>query len=115
MTIRQVYEEVGGDYDEVLARMLKEERVVKYLKRIEEEDYAHEIEEALAKEDYETAFRGAHNLKGVCANLGLSNLWKVASDLTETLRGGEPTVDVAPYFEAVCIEYANAIVAIRSL
>ena len=37
----------------------------------------------------QTAFRAAHTLKGVAANLGLERLRALASDMTECLRRGE--------------------------
>ena len=37
----------------------------------------------------QTAFRAAHTLKGVAANLGLERLRSLASDMTERLRRGE--------------------------
>ena len=33
------------------------------------------LEEALRRGDVKEAFRGAHTLKGVCQNLGFSNLY----------------------------------------
>jgi len=34
------------------------------------------------------AFRAAHTLKGVCQNLGFTNLYQPTCDLTEVLRTG---------------------------
>lgn len=38
---------------------------------------------------FETAFRAAHTLKGICANLGFKSLFEVSYDITEALRAGD--------------------------
>ena len=59
---------------------------------------------ALDEKDYQTAFREAHNLKGMSINIGLKNLHKVSRDLTESLRNG-PTGDVEGLYKLVEAEY----------
>ena len=39
--------------------------------------------------DVEAAFRAAHTLKGICANLGFKALFEVSYDITEALRAGD--------------------------
>ena len=56
------------------------------------------LEEALRRGDVKEAFRGAHTLKGVCQNLGFSNLYAPTYTLTETLRAGQLEGDTG----AVC-------------
>lgn len=43
---------------------------------------------ALGAKDTETAFKAAHSLKGVLANLGLTTLLVPAQTMTEILRSG---------------------------
>ena len=45
--------------------------------------------ESLDQENYGEAFKYAHTLKGVSANLGLDPISRPASALTELLRGKE--------------------------
>ena len=54
-----------------------------------------QLEAALAAQDWETAFRAAHTLKGVAQNLGLDNLYKVSAALTDAVRGPKPLTDPA--------------------
>lgn len=62
----------------------------------------------------EEAFRAAHTLKGVCANLGFTQLFKVSSDLTEELRGGAPDEAKLPeLLEKVSSEYKKTVDAIN--
>lgn len=104
MNLREFYQEAQGDYEETLGRIMKEERVTKYLTKFAASEPVMAIEKALESKDYETAFREAHNLKGVCLNLGLDSLHMVSSDLTESLRNG-PTGDVNSFLERVKQEY----------
>lgn len=109
MEIRDIYEKLGGNYEDVMSRLMKEERVAKYLLKFKDKDMMAAIESSLEAKDYETAFREAHNMKGVCANLSIDKLREVSSDLTEALRGGEPTVDITPLLDAVRAEYARTV------
>ena len=47
-----------------------------------------QLKTALADKDAETAFRAAHTLKGICINLGFSDLYRTSYDITEIFRGG---------------------------
>lgn len=104
MTIKEFYSKSNDDYAEVLGAFGKEERVLKYLRKFPENELNKKIREALDAKDYETAFREAHNLKGMCMNLALSRFSKLSSDLTESLRNG-PTGDVEAFFVLVDEEY----------
>lgn len=88
MTLREAYESIQGDFDGLVGRVMGEARAERFsMKFLNDQSYA-QLMEALGQEDYENAFRAAHTLKGVCANLGFSKLQDVASELTEALRGG---------------------------
>lgn len=115
MTVKECYDFLGADYDGVLGRLLKEERITKFLGKFLQDPMLPPLEQALADEDYETAFRCAHNIKGVCQNLGITVLAEVSSDLTEQLRGGKPSEDITPNLEKVRQEYAKTVQAIESL
>jgi hypothetical protein len=71
--------------------------------------------EALSKQDYETAFCMAHNLKGIGLNLGLTGLHKESDVLCEALRGGKPTVDISDMVSGVEEEYNKVMDAISAL
>lgn len=115
MELKNVFEQIGGDYEGVIGRLMTEERVIKYLKKFSASQNMELITKPLSEEDYETAFREAHNLKGVCANLGITVLGASASELTEALRGGKPTVDVAPLIEQVAKDFETTVAAFASL
>lgn len=89
MTIQECYKKMGADYQEVLGRLHNEAMIGKFVRMFLQDDSFQILEEALRRGDVKEAFRGAHTLKGVCQNLGFSNLYAPAYALTETLRAGQ--------------------------
>ena len=63
--------------------------------------------QALEHCDYEGAYRGAHTLKGIALNLGLTPLAEKAGALTETLRNREENINIGPAFSEFKQEYEN--------
>lgn len=88
MTLKELYDSVGGNYEEVMGRMLKEERVTKFVGMFLRDPSFQQLMDAMVAGDYEEAFKGAHTLKGVCGNLSLTRLATVDIEVTEALRGG---------------------------
>lgn len=88
MTIQECYKKMGADYQEVLGRLHNEAMIGRFVRMFLQDDSFQILEEALRRGDVKEAFRGAHTLKGVCQNLGFSNLYAPAYTLTETLRAG---------------------------
>ena len=86
MTIEECYNAFGGNYQDVLQRLIKEERVERFIKRFPTQDMITPIEKSIEEKDYKQAFLDAHTLKGLCATLGMSKLYKSVSNLTECLR-----------------------------
>lgn len=115
MELKQIYEQMQGNYDSVLARLGTEDRVKKYLFMFLDKKWDTMIIDALERNDYENAFREVHNLKGICANLSLDKLGQSASALTEELRGGAPKKDITAYIQAVQDDYKMTISAINNL
>ena len=104
MTIKECYEKVGSDYDGVLKRLGSEALVKRFA----------ELTDGLAAQDGEKAFRAAHTLKGVCLNLGFTELYKVSAELTEVLRGRE-TAGSDELYAQVKEQYTTLTDAIREL
>lgn len=89
MTLEECYNAFGGNYRDVLARLMKEERVERFIKSFPTQDMVTPIEKSIEEGNYKQAFLDSHTLKGVCATLGISRLYKSVSDLTECMRGPE--------------------------
>lgn len=115
MTVKECYEKMGANYDNVLSRLGGSEDLVKRfaLKFLNDSSYQN-LEQQLQNKDVEEAFRAAHTLKGVCLNLGFDNLFTVSSDLTEKLRAKE--LDGADeLFEKVKEQYEITVEALKGL
>ena len=98
MTMRECYEAIGGNYEDVLGRLHSEALIQRFtLKFLEDQSYL-QLKQALENKNYEDAFRGAHTLKGVCQNLSFDHLYEVSNELTELLRdrtGEQPGIPEA--------------------
>lgn len=89
MTLRECYEQLGANYDDVLECLMSEEIIKKFaLKFLNDPSYGN-LCQAMENEDEKEAFRAAHTLKGICLNLGFQNLYQASSALTEHLRNGK--------------------------
>ena len=98
MTVRECYEAIGGNYEDVLGRLQNDALIRKFtLKFLEDQSYL-QLKQALENENYEDAFRSAHTLKGVSQNLSFDRLYEVSNELTELLRdrtGEQPGISEA--------------------
>lgn len=115
MDLRECYASLGGDYDAVIGRLRSEERVVKFLGLFGGDENFQLLTQAMGTQDWATAFRAAHSLKGVALNLAFSDLARTSSELTEALRAGAPAEDPGPLYAAVKADYEKTLAAIAAL
>ena len=115
MTVRELYDRLGADYDDAIERVFDEDLLRTFCGMFLEDTSYATLSDALSKKDYPAAFTAAHTLKGVCANLGFTKLYNVSSDLTEALRGGVPKGDVEGMFTSVDEEYKITASAVQEL
>ena len=116
MTIQECYRAFGGDYQQVLQRLPSESLVARFLVKFPADGSFTQLSDAMRANDRELAFRAAHTLKGVCANLNLDRLFSSASALTEVLRPAADAIpaEAAPLFQQVSADYKVTIDAIRA-
>ena len=116
MTIEQCYQQLHGDYAQVLQRLPSPALVERFIGKFLDDGSFSELSSAMAAGQTETAFRAAHTLKGVSANLGFEQLRQSASNLTELLRGKTGTVpaEAFPLMEQVRQDYEMTAYAIRA-
>ena len=70
MSLKECYDKMGADYEDVLSRLRSEVLVRKFaLKFLDDDSYAN-LKAAMESGNAPEAFRGAHTLKGVAQNLG---------------------------------------------
>lgn len=86
MTVKELYDAIGGSYDTIISRLKTEEKVEKYLKLFLEDESYELLQKSLEQNDVEGAFRAVHNLKGVCQNMAFDTLYQASSEMTELLR-----------------------------
>lgn len=85
---RSQMEENGADVETTLKRFMGNETLyMKFIMKFLNDKSFDGIKETLEKKDYEEAFKHAHTLKGVTANLGLNPINSVVAEMAELLRG----------------------------
>ena len=116
MTIQECYRELGGDFSRVEARLPSVSLVRRFITKFLEDDSFSSLCRAMGEGNRAEAFRAAHTLKGVSANLDFGRLMGSAGELTELLRpeGGTIPAAAAPLLEAVERDYALTVNAIRA-
>lgn len=78
----------GADVEGTLHRFMGNEALfLKFLMKFKDDTNYAGLTENLDQGNYEEAFKYAHTLKGVSANLGLDPICRPVSALTELLRG----------------------------
>lgn len=114
MTIQECYRQMGANYEDVLKRLYNEGMICRFTLMFLNDDSYPKLEQALKEGNVKEAFRAAHTLRGVCQNLGFTNLYQPTYDLTEVLRTGtlEGTKEL---FDSVTCQYKITINAIRAL
>lgn len=86
--LKQKLAENDVDLDGALSRFMGNEALfLKFLKKFGNDMSYTNLMLNLDQENFEEAFKCAHTLKGVSANLGLNSISVPTSELTEQLRG----------------------------
>lgn len=114
MTVKECYEMAGADFNDIMNRLGSEALVKRFAVKFLQDKNYEELKDAMEAKDAERAFRAAHTLKGICANLGFRELLQASSDLTEKLRSGE-LEGSKPLYEAVSEQYKKVIEAVTQL
>ncbi len=116
MTIEQCYAQMGGSFAEVSARLPSTRLIEKFVRKFPEDPSYAQLKQALAENSLTDAFRAAHTLKGVAANLSFEPLRQSASDITELLRHAESIpAEAEVLFEKVTQNYDRTLAAISQL
>lgn len=89
MTLKECYEAMGGNYEEVIGRLRSERLVQKFTLKFLDDESIKLLQESLKTENYEEAFRASHTIKGICQNLSFDKLLASSTALTEELRAGK--------------------------
>ena len=112
--MKDFYEQLGLNYGEVIGRLGSDGIIRKFVIKFLSDKSYQNLKEGLEEKDVEKAFRAAHTLKGICLNLGFSNLYTPSSAITEKLRGGEME-GCEELFAQVQAEYEKLETAIQKI
>ena len=90
MTLKECYAALNGDYEEAMGRLRSERLVQKFVLKFLDDGSFDLLCRSMESGDQPEAFRAAHTIKGVCANLAFNTLLASSEELTEALREGKP-------------------------
>lgn len=98
MDLKDCYVKFGGDFDEVMGRLRREQTVQKFMYKFLEDKSFSLFEESMANENYEEALRAVHTMKGICQNLSFTRLFESSSLITKALKENDwnKAVDMMP-------------------
>ncbi len=114
MDIKECYEEMGGDYDDIFSRLKNVSLITKIVKKFNDDQSFQDLEQALKEKDVEKAFRAAHTLKGICLNLSFKQLTEDTVNITEILRAGS-FEGTDKLFKKIQKEYNKTVETIKQL
>ena len=111
MNLKDCYIKFGGDFDEVLGRLWREETVQKFAFKFLDDKSFSLFESSIGSKDYEDALRAVHTLKGICQNLSFTRLFESSSLVTNALKENDwdKAVDMMPKLSKDYYETINVI------
>ena len=90
MTIQELYQSIGGDYDQAVRVLRMDKLIDKHIRKLTKNGVVEQLLAAGETMDATRLFEAAHAAKGVCGNLGLAKLSDMASEIAEEYRPGSP-------------------------
>lgn len=112
MTLRECYDALQGNYDEVVSRLRSERLIQKFVLKFLDDGSFNNLAASVESGNREEAFRAAHTIKGMCQNLSFTKLALTADEMTEALRHTWPD-NAGELFERVRADYELTAGAIR--
>ena len=111
MNLKDCYIKFGGDFDEVLGRLRREQTVQKFVYKFLDDKSFHLFETSMGDKDYDEALRAVHTLKGICQNLSFARLFESSSLVTKALKEDDwnKALDMMPQLSKDYHEIINAI------
>lgn len=86
MTVKDFYDNIGGNYASIIVRMKTDDRICKFLKMFLQDKSYETLLQTMSEEKVKEAFLAAHTLKGVVGNMSFQELSEASVDITEALR-----------------------------
>lgn len=116
MTIRECYDEMGGDFARTRERLCSDDLIERFIVKFPNDDSYTHLCDAIREGRHGDAFRAAHTLKGLSANLGFTRLLTSAEKLSALLRTPSDTIpgEAVLFMEEVRRDYELTVTSIRS-
>ena len=86
MNLKDCYMKFGGDFDEVVGRLRREQTIQKFVYKFLDDKSFFLFEASMGNKDYAEALRAVHTLKGICQNLSFTRLFESSSLVTKALK-----------------------------
>ena len=113
LTLRECYLLAGESYDDLLSRLGCDENIIyNAVKEFMLDLHYIRLLRAIENRDTETAFKAAHTMKGISANLGFTKMYSAFSLVTEELRSGN-IEKAAELMTRATDEYQKIIAALK--
>jgi len=111
MNLRECYIGFGGDFDEVLGRLRREETIQKFVYKFLDDKSFHMFEVSMDNKKYTEALRAVHTLKGICQNLSFTRLYESSSLVTKALKENDSNkaIDMMPQLSKDYYQIINLI------
>jgi HPt (histidine-containing phosphotransfer) domain-containing protein len=107
---------MGADFEDVMSRLRKEERVKRFLLKIPDDQTFALLCDSMEKREMDEAFRAAHTLKGICQNMSLTPLSRSVTRLSDHLKENrEYSPELEPMLAQVKEDYAMVSEKIKQL
>lgn len=90
MTLKELYDLIGADYDRATGVLRIEKLIDKHIRKFPDCGVVDALLAAGEAMDATALFETSHAMKGVCLNLGLVSLAEAASEISEEFRPGNP-------------------------
>ncbi len=117
MTLKELYEIIGGDYDQALRVLRVEKLMDKHIRKLTKGGVVEQLIAAGEAMDPAQMFDAAHASKGMCGNLGLKKLSDLASEIAEEVRPGNPRTmtdgQVREKLDEIAALYRRAVDGVR--
>ncbi|MBQ6757301.1 MAG: Hpt domain-containing protein [Oscillospiraceae bacterium] len=88
MTVQELYEKIGGDFNAAKKILPSDALVARFVVKLLKDGSIQKLRDGVAAGDSKAIFEGAHALKGVTANLGLTTLSDLAAEIADEYRPG---------------------------
>ena len=89
MTVKELYDELHGSYEDATRRLMNDDLIKMFLFKFAHTSSIDNLDNLYQNNDNQGIFELTHSLKGVTANLALNELSENISDVCELVRNKE--------------------------